>query len=428
MHATQSAHLDDPTGGLDSHVFREATTYAAALIALGMAILVRYSLSPWIGAVLPFVTVPGAVAGAAWLGGYRPAVMVAVLGYPLSAWLLVPDHGVPTDAIELGGWLGLAAYMLTCALVVGFVEMTRRGHAADRDACALSRAALRNVVEAVVTADEHGRVTSMNPVAERLTGWREADAVGQSIEVVVRLVDATTKTPLGIPATLGFEQDHVMVGVSARTLLVSRLGTERDVDESTVPLRDAQGRQTGVVMILTDTSESRHEERQRQARLRDLRRRASIVETANDAVIVTTLDGTIVTWNAAATRLFGHANAIGKHVSLIVARRRLAEEAAILGAVLTGCRTEPYETECVRADGQRLIVSLSLSAIRDERGEVTGASLIARDVTSQRRAEQRDRALLAQAIAERNSLADDLQRVAQELSEHLRDASTKSKG
>jgi PAS domain S-box-containing protein len=421
MHATHSANLDDPTARLGSPAFRGVMrTYGAALLAIGMAILVRYSLSPWIGAVLPFVTVPGAVAGAAWLGGYRPAALVAMLGYALSAWLLVPGQGVPTDAIELGGWVGLAAYSLTCVLVVAFVEMTRRGQAADRDAARVLRAALRNVSEAVVTADARGCVTSMNAVAERLTGWREHDAIGQSIDIVVRLVDAESRAPLGTPGVLGFDPDNIVMGVAERTILVSRQGSEHDVDERTVPLRDALGSQTGIVMLLADTTESRHEERERQAMLRELRRRASIVDTATDPIIVTAMDGTIVTWNAAATRLFGHADAVGKHVSLIVARQRLAEEAAILGAVLAGCRTEPYDTECLRADGRRLIVSLSVSPIRNERGEVTGASLIARDVTSQRHAEQRDRALLAQAIAERKSLEDDLQRVAQELLQHVR--------
>lgn len=395
-------------------------TYVAALIALGTAILARHVLSPWIGATLPFVTVLGAVAAAACLGGYRPAALVAVLGYALSAWLLVPDHAVPSNASEFGGWLGLAAYLLTCALIVGFVEMARRRHAADREARAVQRAALRNVEEAVVTANAHGWVTSMNPVAERLTGWREIDAIGQPIDVVVRLMDASTGTPIGSPAALGIDQDCVMVGLARRTVLVSRHGTERDVDESTVPLRDGQGFQTGIVMILTDTTESRREERERQAQLRELRRRASIVEASSDAIVVTGMDGTIVTWNTAATRLFGHADALGKHVSLIVPRQRVAEEAAILGGVLAGCRTEHYETECLRADGQRLIVSLSISPIRNERGQVTGAGLIARDVTRQRHAEQRDRALLAQAIAEKKSLAEDLQRLAEALSERDR--------
>jgi PAS domain S-box-containing protein len=233
-------------------------------------------------------------------------------------------------------------------------------------------------------------------------------------------MDAATGTPIGSPAALGIDQDCVMVGLARRTVLVSRHGTERDVDESSVPLRDGQGFQTGIVMILTDTTESRREERERQAQLRELRRRASIVEASSDAIVVTGMDGTIVTWNTAATRLFGYADALGKHVSLIVPRQRVAEEAAILGGVLAGCRTEHYETECLRADGQRLIVSLSISPIRNERGQVTGAGLIARDVTRQRRAEQRDRALLAQAIAEKKSLAEDLQRLAEALSERDR--------
>lgn len=421
MHATESVHFDDPTGDLESHAFRDITIYAAALVALGTAILVRYSLSPWMGTVMPFVTVPAAVAGTAFLGGYRPATLVAVLGYACSAWLLVPDHGVPTDAIELGGWLGLAAYTLTCLSVVGFFEMARRAHAADRDAGIALREALRNVGEAVVTADVQGCVTSMNPVAERLTSWREIDAMGQPIDSVVRLLDAASHTPLGTPAALGLDRDNVMVSVSARTVLLNRQGSERDVDESTVPVRDTQGHQAGIVMVLTDTTDARREEHERQTLWRELRRRASIVDSSVDAIIVTAMDGTIVTWNAAAARLFGHADAIGAHVSLIVPRQRRAEEAAILGGVLAGCRTEPYETECLRADGQRLIVSLSVSPIRNELGQVAGASLIARDVTVQRRAEQRDRALLAQAIAERNSLQDDLQRLAQELAARRRD-------
>ena len=353
-------------------------------------------------------------------GGYRPAALVSVLGYVLSAWLLVPDQAVPTDGLDLRGWLGLVAYLLTCTLVVGLVEMARRGHTADRDAYAAWRVALRNVGEAVVTADAHGNVTSMNPVAELFTGWRETDAMGQPIDVVVRLMDASTGTPIGSPAALGFEEDGVVVGVAGRTILVSRHGAERDVDESTVPVRDAQGSPTGIAMILSDTTESRREERERRAQFRDLRRQASIVESSNDAIVVTGMDGTIVIWNAAATRLFGYRDALGKHVSLIVPREHLAEEGEILGNVLAGCRIEPYETERLRADGHRLIVSLSISPIRNQCGQVTGASLIARDVTRQRRADQRDRDLLAQAIAERKSLEDDLQRLAEALTERDR--------
>ena len=135
MHVTQSAHFDDHRDGMGSHAFRETvSTYLAALLALGTALLVSHVLGPWGGAVLPFVTVFGAVAAAACVGGYRPAALVSILGYVLSAWLLVPDQAVPAEGIELRGWLGLVAYLLTCTLVVGLVEIARRGHTADRDA------------------------------------------------------------------------------------------------------------------------------------------------------------------------------------------------------------------------------------------------------------------------------------------------------
>ena len=105
MHVTQSAHFDDHSDGMGSHAFRETvSTYLAALLALGTALLVSHVLGPWGGAVLPFVTVFGAVAAAACVGGYRPAALVSVLGYVLSAWLLVPDQAVP-DRRDRTAWL-----------------------------------------------------------------------------------------------------------------------------------------------------------------------------------------------------------------------------------------------------------------------------------------------------------------------------------
>ena len=106
----------------------------------------------------------------------------------------------------------------------------------------------------------------MNPVAELLTGWREPDAVGEPLDAVVCLVDAATRRPIGSPAAIGFQEGGVIVGVAGRTVLVSRDGGERDVEESTTPVRDADGRRVGVVMILTDTTESRRERRERPER------------------------------------------------------------------------------------------------------------------------------------------------------------------
>ena len=257
MHVMQSAHLGDHTSGLTGRAVTAASTYGLALLALAAALLFRHALGPWLGPALPLITVFGAVAAAACLGGVGPAMFVSVVGYVSSGWIAVQGQFIPVGAAELGGWPGLIAYLLTCVVITGVAEVARRRHAADGEAAAMFRAALRNVGEGVVTADLHGKVTSMNPAAELLTGWREADALGQPLDAVVRLIDASTRAPLGSPAAAGLHEDCVMVGLAHRALLVSRQGVERDVDDHTTPVHDAHRARIGIVMVLTDTSDAR---------------------------------------------------------------------------------------------------------------------------------------------------------------------------
>jgi PAS domain S-box-containing protein len=128
---------------------------------------------------------------------------------------------------------------------------------------------------------------------------------------------------------------------------------------------------------------------------------SSIVESSDDAIVSKSLDGTIQSWNAGAQRLFGYSaeQAIGRHISLVIPPDRLAEEDHIVASLRAGRRIEHFETERLAADGRRLLVSLTISPIKDASGVVVGASKIVRDVTRQREAEQRERQLLVDAAA-----------------------------
>ena len=154
------------------------------------------------------------------------------------------------------------------------------------------------------------------------------------------------------------------------------------------------------MLIFRDVTAQRSIEREKADQLLTARLLASIVETSNDAIISKSLDGIIQTWNVAAEQLFGYTSeqVVGRHISLVIPPERIAEEEQIIASLRAGKRIEHYETERVRSDGKRITVSLTISPIKDDSGNVIGASKIARDVT------------------ERKRLEDDLRRLAADLS------------
>jgi PAS domain S-box-containing protein len=123
----------------------------------------------------------------------------------------------------------------------------------------------------------------------------------------------------------------------------------------------------------------------------ELRNRlAAIVQSSDDAIISKTLDGIIVTWNEGASRIFGYSadEVIGRPVTLLIPPDRLGEEPGILARLRAGERVDHFETLRVRKDGSIVNISLTISPVRNADGEIIGASKIARDITSQKRAEE----------------------------------------
>lgn len=116
---------------------------------------------------------------------------------------------------------------------------------------------------------------------------------------------------------------------------------------------------------------------------------AAIVASSADAIIGKTLDGTITSWNATATSMYGYTagEITGRGIATIVPPDRAGELAEILDRIRRGERVEPYETTRLRKDGTVIEVSVSVSPIRDPTGTITGAATIARDITGRNRAE-----------------------------------------
>ena len=365
-------------------MLRPAVAYAIALLAVAAAVVLRQILDPILGDSLPLVTLYGAVAGAVWVGGFAPALLAAVTGYLACSYLFIQPRGtIPlTSAADA---TGAVAYLMTCGLIIAIGEAMRAAQARAHKRGEMMRITLSSIGDAVIVTDVDGRVTSLNAVAETLIGWTAHDAAGRPLDEVFHIVNEDTRQPVPNPALRAL-REGTAVGLANHTVLISKDGTERAIDDSAAPVRDADGAVSGSVLIFRDITERRQWERDEASRLLAARQLASIVETSDDAIIRKSLDGTIQSWNAGAERVFGYSaeEAVGRHISLIIPPERVAEEDPIIASLKAGRRVDHFETERRHSSGRRIWVSLTISPITDAEGRVIAASKIARDVTRQR--------------------------------------------
>ena len=347
----------------------------------------RWLLDPILGDALPLVTLFGAVAAAVWLGGYRLALPVTLLGYIACHYFFIPPRG-HLDLTGAGTVVGLIAYLLTCALIIVFGEAARIAEARAHRGREVFRVTLRSIGDAVITTDNEGRITYLNEVAEAVTGWSHNEALGQPLERVFDIVNEITLQAVENPATRAL-REGVVLGLANHTLLIKKDGQQCPIDDSAAPIRDEQGHVSGCVLIFRDVTAQRLAERDKANQLLTAQLLASIVASSNDAIIAKSLDGIIQSWNAAAERLFGFTaeEAVGRHISLVIPPERIAEEDQIVDSLRAGQRIEHFETERLRSDGQHITVSLTISPVKDASGNVIGASKIVRDVSTRKRAE-----------------------------------------
>lgn len=255
------------------------------------------------------------------------------------------------------------------------------------DAAARLAAIIASTDDAILSTDLDGTITSWNTGAERLFGWSGDEAVGQHNQIIIppdrhheeALVLSRMREAPGLSHFETFRQrkDGSLVEVS---LTVS-------------PILAPDGRVAGVSTIARDITEHRRMER-------EALHLAAIVEWSEDAIISKNLQGVVQTWNKSAERLFGYtaAEAIGRHITMIIPADRRDEEAEVLRRVCAGENVEHFETVRQRKDGSFIDISLSVSPIRRGK-EIVGASKIARDITEQRR--------LRQEAVEANRLKDE---------------------
>jgi len=135
---------------------------------------------------------------------------------------------------------------------------------------------------------------------------------------------------------------------------------------------------------------------------------AAIVASSDDAIISKTLDGIITSWNQSATKMFGftEAEAVGKHITIIIPKERIDEETMIIESIRRGEKIDHFETVRQGKDGTRKQISITVSPVKDSKGKIIGASKIARDISARAEAEKQGQ-LYMQRLQELNKYKDD---------------------
>ena len=350
----------------------------------------------------------------------RQEGMVAFAGYPL----VVDDRLVGVMAMFARKTLSAATVeaMASVAdeIAVGIERKTSQERLHEqREWLSVT---LASIGDAVITTDDHGRVTFLNGVAQEMTGWSLNDAEGQPLEAVFTIINEQTRQPVKNPVEKVL-REGVIVGLANHTVLIAKDGTERPIDDSAAPIRDSAGKLIGVVLIFRDVTEQRRAEQELRA---SEARKSAVLQTALDCIITMDHEGNVVEFNPAAEKTFGYSRdqVIGQELCRFIIpplfrdrhRTGMAHYLATGEGPVLGKR---LELPALRADGTEFPVELAITRIPTEGPPLFTAYL--RDITEAKRAEQHRNARLAvtHALNEAASLDDGAERVLRAVCENL---------
>jgi len=299
-----------------------AAAYGVSLAAVAVAVVARILLDPLLADHLPFTTLFLAVGFAAWYGGRGPGLLALVTGaVAVGFFIMQPRYSF--DIFQPEYEVGLVLYLAVGLTFIAMFESLRKAQrqaeerqrqlehevAARRlteqafaEQAERLRTTLASIGDAVITTDMASCITNMNAVAESLTRWTTAEAMGQPLDAVFRIVNETTRKTVENPVFRALKEG-VIVGLANHTVLIAKDDTERPIDDSAAPIRCKEGEVVGCVLVFRDITERHRQE----AELRDRERRFH--QTVMNVSVPTLLhadDDTILLVNQVWTDITGY--------------------------------------------------------------------------------------------------------------------------
>ncbi len=171
---------------------------------------------------------------------------------------------------------------------------------------------LASIGDAVIATDTSGKILFMNGEAEELTGWKLNEASKESMKTVFNIINEQTRQEAENPISKVLKEGAV-VGLANHTVLIQKNGAEVPIDDSGAPIKDKDGKTTGVVLVFRDITERKRVEEA-------TARQAELIDLSPDAIIVRKLEGAISFWSKGAEKLYGWSKeeAIGQNINTLL--------------------------------------------------------------------------------------------------------------
>lgn len=254
---------------------------------------------------------------------------------------------------------------------------------------------LNSIGDAVISTDTAGLITRMNPTAERLTGWPQAEALGRPLMEVFRIINTLTRLPSDNPVQRVMERGEI-VGLANHTTLLARDGREYQIADSSAPIRDAAGQIIGVVLVFSDVTEKYRMEMALKQSEQDLR---NIFDGLGPNMFVGLLtpDGKVLEANqqALAAANLDLKDVLGKPIeetfwfshSATVKQQMCAAVVRAANGVASR-----FDVQILGAENQLITIDFSIQPFRDENGQITFLVPSAIVITERKMAEEALRA------------------------------------
>ncbi len=292
-------------------------------------------------------------------------------------WIWVLDRGRVLQRDALGRALRMCGTHLDITDRMLAEEALRRS---EQD----MQVTLQSIGDAVITTDARGRVSRMNPSAERMTAWQERDALGRPLAEVFRIVDDPTGRPVADPVMQVLARGET-VGLSNDTRLIARDGRERQIADSAAPIRRADGEIIGVVLVFSDVSGAYRVQRALREREREL---ALVVAQMPGLVSRVDLEGRYQYASPGYERWFGRplTDIVGRTQRELLGEARHAELAGLIDRARAG-EVVRYESHVRTLHGERYVLGTLVPDLDDD-GQVRGHFTFVTDISERKRTEE----------------------------------------